>query len=214
MDSVLMQGLENKGFVGFGLAQGGFGKFMSANKMHTLEDLKGKKLWVPDDDDMSFEMMRDLGLSPVKLPLTDVLTGLQTQLLEIVGSSAIGAIALQWHTKIKHVLDQPLVYIYGILVIDQRFFGKLSPQDQSIVREVFTKTYKKIDSDNYADNENAENALRDNGVTFAKGDAAEVKKIINQVRGFTREMVDKGEVSKSLYTQIQMHLEEYRSQSK
>ncbi|NNM14396.1 MAG: TRAP transporter substrate-binding protein DctP, partial [Gammaproteobacteria bacterium] len=152
MDSVLIQGLEESGFIGFGLAQGGFGKLMSADKMRTLDDLKGKKLWVPEDDDMSFEVMRELGLSPVKLPLTDVLTGLQTQLLEIVGTSAIGAIALQWHTKIKYVLDQPLVYIYGTLVIDKRFFSKLDAADQVIVKEVFGRVYKKIDADNYADN--------------------------------------------------------------
>ena len=211
MDPVLMQGLEANGFVGLGIAQGGFGKFMSAHRMQNLDDLKGKKLWVPEDDDMSFEIMRDLGLSPVKLPLTDVLTGLQTQLLEIVGSSAIGAIALQWHTKIKYVLDQPLVYIYGTLVIDQRFFNKLSGTDQEIVRKAFTDIYKKIDSDNHLDNKKAEQALRDNGVIFLAGDGVEVQSIISKVKVLTGKLVERGDISKDLYDQIQRHIKDYKA---
>ena len=213
MDEILFSGLKDNGFIGLGMAQGGFGKLMSANKMRSLDDLKGKKLWVPEDDELSFELMRDLGLSPVKLPLTDVLTGLQTQLLEIVGSSAIGAIALQWHTKVKYVLDQPLVFIYGTLVIDQRYFGKLSAGDQEIVKEVFGKVYKKIDADNYLDNKKAEQALRDNGVSFETGDPAEVAKIVAQVRAQTDALAAKNQIPKDLYTQAQAHIKAFRAQA-
>ena len=213
MDEVLYAGLKEKGFIGLGMAQGGFGKLMSANKMQTLDDLKSKKLWVPDDDDLSFDIMRDLGLSPVKLPLTDVLTGLQTQLLEIVGSSAIGAIALQWHTKIKYVLDQPLVFIYGTLVIDQRYFGKLSAGDQDIVKEVFSDIYEKIDADNYADNEKAEQALRDNGVIFESGDPAEVANIVSRVRAQTDALAAKNKIPQDLYNQVQAHIKTFRAKA-
>ena len=213
MDEQLYSGLKEKGFIGLGMAQGGFGKLMSANKMQSLDDLKGKKLWVPEDDDLSFELMRDLGLSPVKLPLTDVLTGLQTQLLEIVGSSAIGAIALQWHTKVKYVLDQPLVFIYGTLVIDQRYFGKLSAGDQAIVKEVFGKVYKKIDTDNYLDNKKAEQALRDNGVSFESGNPAEVAKIVAHVRAQTDALAEKNQIPKELYIQAKAHIKTFRAQS-
>lgn len=211
MDEILYAGLKENGFIGLGMAQGGFGKLMSANKMRSLDDLKSKKLWVPDDDDLSFDIMRDLGLSPVRLPLTDVLTGLQTQLLEIVGSSAIGAIALQWHTKVKYVLDQPLVFIYGTLVIDQRYFGKLSTGDQDIVKDVFGRVYKKIDTDNYLDNEKAEQALRDNGVSFESGDPLEVAKIVAQVRAQTDALAEENKIPQDLYNQVQAHIKTYRA---
>lgn len=213
MDEQLYAGLKKKGFIGLGMAQGGFGKLMSANKMQTLDDLKSKKLWVPEDDELSFGIMRDLGLSPVKLPLTDVLTGLQTQLLEIVGSSAIGAIALQWHTKIKYVLDQPLIFIYGTLVIDQRYFGKLSADDQAVVKDVFSKIYKKIDSDNYLDNEKAEQALRDNGVSFESGDPAEIAKIVAQVRSQTDDLAAKNKIPQDIYNQVQAHIKTFRAKA-
>ena len=52
--------------------------------------------------------MEALSLTPVTLPLTDVLTGLQTGLIDIVAMSPIGALVLQWHTKVKYITELPL----------------------------------------------------------------------------------------------------------
>ncbi len=73
--------------------------------------------------------MEAMSLSPVNLPLTDVLTGLQTGLIGIVGMSPIGALVLQWHTKHKYVVELPLVYTLGFMAIDKRAFYKLDPAD-------------------------------------------------------------------------------------
>ena len=42
-------------------------------------------------------------MSPVVLPITDVLTGLQTGLLEYIVTPPVGAVVLQWYTKVKFV---------------------------------------------------------------------------------------------------------------
>ena len=65
---------------------------MSNVPIAELDDMKGKKVWIPEGDGISFAAMEALSLSPVSLPLTDVLTGLQTGLIETVGMSPIGAI--------------------------------------------------------------------------------------------------------------------------
>ena len=100
-------------------------------------DLKGKRVWVPEGDSISYASMEALSLAPVTLPLTDVLTGLQTGLIDIVAMSPIGALVLQWHTKIKYVTEIPLVYTVGFMAIDKRAFGKLSEADvDAALREV------------------------------------------------------------------------------
>ena len=63
--------------------------------------------------------MQALHLSPVVLPVTDVLTGLQTGLLDIVATPPVGAVILQWYTKTKYVTTQPLSYTLGVLAIDR-----------------------------------------------------------------------------------------------
>ena len=84
LDSKLKAGLENAGWVNFGFAGGGFAILMSNTPISTLDDLKGKKVWVPEGDNISRQSMEAMSLSPVSLPLTDVLTGLQTGLIDIV----------------------------------------------------------------------------------------------------------------------------------
>ena len=95
LDDTLSQGLEKAGFVNFGFAAGGFAVLMSNTPIDSLDDLKGKKVWIPEGDDISRRAMEALSLSPVTLPLTDVLTGLQTGLIDIVAMSPIGALVLQ-----------------------------------------------------------------------------------------------------------------------
>jgi hypothetical protein len=47
------------------------------------------------------------------------MTGLQTGLNDIVGISPIGALVLQWHTKIKYITELPLVYTLGFMAIQK-----------------------------------------------------------------------------------------------
>ena len=65
--------------------------------VRSLDDLNNKKVWVPEGDEISYAGMEALDLSPVTLPLTDVLTGLQTGLLDVVATPPVGALVLQWH---------------------------------------------------------------------------------------------------------------------
>ena len=46
-----------------------------------------------------------------------------------------GAIAFQWHTKLKHMVDLPLTYVVGILVVDKKAIDALSPEDRKAVSD-------------------------------------------------------------------------------
>ena len=159
LDSRLQRGLEDAGFVNFGFAAGGFANLTSNEPVKSLADMKGKRVWVPEGDAMSRASMQALSLMPVTLPLTDVLTGLQTGLIDIVAIPPIVALLMQWHTKVKFVSELPLVYTFGFMAIDKRAFDKISTQDQAIVREVMGATYRKFDKANLVDNKGAFDAL-------------------------------------------------------
>jgi TRAP-type C4-dicarboxylate transport system substrate-binding protein len=164
LDSKLSAGLEKAGYVNFGFAAGGFAVLMSNTPIDSLDDLKGKKVWIPEGDEISRRAMQALSLSPVTLPLTDVLTGLQTGLIDIVAMSPIGALVLQWHTKVKYITELPLVYTLGFMAVDKRAFGKISDADQAIVREVMGRTYENFDKVNLVDNRGARDALLNTGI--------------------------------------------------
>lgn len=213
LDQTLQDGLEEAGFVSFGFATGGFALIMSSEPVSSLDDLRGKRVWVPEGDTISYTSMQALSLSPVTFPLTDVLTGLQTGLIDIVAMSPIGALILQWHTKVKFVTDLPLVYTMGFMAIDKRAFKKISADDQQLIREVMTRTYSRLNDANLGDNEEALQALLNAGiesVAIVEEEAAEIGAILRQSN---RNMALQGEYSLDLYDAMMQYVQEFRAGS-
>lgn len=211
MDAKLTKGLEDAGFVSFGFATGGFAVLMSNTPVDELEDLKGKKVWVPEGDTVSYDSMAALSLSPVTLPLTDVLTGLQTGLIDIVAMSPIGALVLQWHTKVKYITELPLVYTMGFLAIDKRAFNKISPADQAIVREVMEKSYRNFDKVNLDDNRGARDALINSGIESVPYEESEYQSIREVLAASNRVVGEKGGFSLEMYEEMMGYIQEFRS---
>jgi len=211
MDDKLRKGLEDAGFVSFGFASGGFAIVMSNTPIDELEDLKGKKVWVPEGDSVSYDSMAALSLSPVTLPLTDVLTGLQTGLIDIVAMSPVGALVLQWHTKVKYITELPLVYTMGFMAIDERAFNKISATDQAIVREVMEATYRNFDKANLDDNDGARDALINAGIESVPFELTEYEAIRKVLEKSNREIGKNGGFSTEMYEEMMGYISEFRS---
>jgi len=213
LDRKLMAGLEEAGWVNFGFAAGGFAILMSNERVTRLDDLKGKKVWIPEGDAISRQSMKALSLSPVTLPLTDVLTGLQTGLIDIVAMSPIGALVLQWHTKVKYVVEFPLLYTLGFMAIDKRAFNKLSAGDQEIVREVMERTYQNFDKVNLVENRNARDALLNTGIENVAVDRAEYDKARALLMESNKSLGEQGMFTNALYEEMLLYIAEYRSEN-
>ena len=213
MDTVLKNGLEENGFTCFGFAEGGMALMFSQQPIATLDALKGKKVWVPEGDLPSYAAMEANGLTPVTLPLTDVLTGLQTGLIDVIGSSPLAAIAFQWHTQVKYFSPTPLSYIYALLVVDTRVMKKISAADQQVVREVFEGIYQSLDKENRVENAQAAEALRNQGVIEEKPmqNLAQMRATAEAALG---KRAAEGLFSEKYYTQVKAMLQQFRSQNK
>jgi TRAP-type C4-dicarboxylate transport system substrate-binding protein len=212
MDPLLISGLEKKGFVAFGLAEGGFAYVMSKAPVKSTQDLRSQKVWMPGQALTTAEVMQALGIKPIPLPVADVRTGLQTGLIDAVSISPMGAIVLQWHTQMRFLTDTPLAYIYGMLAVDRRQFDKLSAQDQTIVREVMGDVFAKINKKNRQHNAEALKVLRKHGIQIVRPDQTTEQ----QWRKVAAEVIDRviaaGHLSGDLVEILDNHLKDYRSQ--
>lgn len=211
LDPTLIEGFDDIGFVTFGFAGGGFAIIMSNAPVDSHEDLKGKKVWLPEGDLISYEAMRALDLSPVALPMTDVLTGLQTGLIDIVAIPPIVALALQWHTKVRYVTRVPVLYAMGFMAIQERAFERLAAEDRAVVRDVMTRIYDEVDAASRSDTENALDALLNVGLEEVELEAGEFEEMRAMMKGTNRRMAEEGMFSAELLDELQGHLEDYRS---
>lgn len=175
LDAQLAAGLDEAGFVTFGFIEGGFAKVLSNEPIRSIDDMRRRKVWVPEGDPISFMALEAVGLSPVVLPVTDVLTGLQTGLIEIAFASPVAALVLQWHTKVKYVTELPISYSMGIFAIDKRTFSALSAEDRDIVREVMGRYIVSLDREARDDNRRAGDVLAQSGIETVTVDGADVE---------------------------------------
>ncbi len=213
MDDELIAGMKEKGFICLGIGEGGFAYVMSDKAISNVDDMSGNKVWGPEGDALSRAAFESVGVSPIPLPLTDVLTGLQTGLIDTVAASAMGAIALQWHTKIKHVTDTPLMYLYGTMVVKRKYFEKLSVQDQSIVQEVMSAVFERLDELNRSDNQKAKEALKAQGIHFVVPTKAEQAQWSGAVTVAIDKLIKQGIFSKKMIDSFNAHLTSYRKEN-
>jgi len=210
LDPLLMQGLEDAGFVSFGFAEGGFALLMADVPVRSTADMASRKVWVPEGDMISYRGMETLGLAPVTLPLTDVMTGLQAGLINIIPASPIAAVAFQWYTRIKYVTDTPLSYLTAMLAIDGGAFKRLSAADQAVVREVMGRIYRDLDRQNRLDDAAAADAMRQQGVLFVTPQPADVEHWREVAANLARELRREGTFTPQLFDRLQELLAGYR----
>ena len=212
LDPQLEERFEELGYVSFGFASGGFAIIMSNEPVRGHADLKGKKIWLPEGDLISFEAMKALQLTPYPSSLTNVLTGLQTGLIDVVAIPPAVAVALQWHTKVKYVTRVPVLYVMGFMGIQKKAFSRLDPADQEVVREVMSGVYTKVGERSMQESENAVEALMSVGLEMVEPTPGEFEKMSEVAADTNREMAQKGMFSPEFLQQMQSHIDDYRKE--
>ncbi|NJB67170.1 TRAP-type C4-dicarboxylate transport system substrate-binding protein [Desulfobaculum xiamenense] len=210
-DAVLLKALADAGFVSFGFASGGAAMLMGDAPITHFEAIKGRKVWIPEGDRMGYAVMEALGIAPVTLPITDVLTGLQAGLLDIVAAPPSGAIILQWHTRVRAITNTPITFTFGTMAIDARIFSKLNEADQKTLEDVFGTVMRNFDISNRKDNQDAANALVAQGLTFVEPNAEDLEWARGVARSVTDRLADEGLFDRTHYLEIQSLLDALRA---
>ena len=211
LDQRIMEGLEKGGFVTFGIAEGGFAYVMSTVPIHSVEDMRQQRVWIPDNDSMIVEAIKAFEINPIPLSIADVRAGLQTGLINTVTTPPIGALTLQWHTQIKYLMDEPFLYIYGLLAIDRDVFYKLTPADQQAFREVMGNVFKELDRQNRIENVKALEALRNQGIQFVKPSAEALAKWHRDADTVPERLIRTGRLSADMVATLNSLLKTWRS---
>jgi len=173
IDPLLAKGFEAKGYKMLGASGIGFAYMMGTKPIRTRAEMSSIKLWIPQNDVIAERVFKQGGITPIPLPLGDVFTSLQTGLVDTVANTPSGAVALQWHGKVRSMVDLPMSFVVGFMVLDIKAYQKLSPADQAIVSKIFGAAAKKMDSNIKRDDEAALAAMKKQGLVITKLDAAE-----------------------------------------
>ena len=213
LDDKLMAGLREKKFVGFGLAEVGFAYPMMKDPITAVADFQNRRVWAPDNDPGALKAYSSFNITPVPLPIADVLTGLQTGLIDTIGSPSIGAIALQWHTQVDYALDLPLMYVYGLFALTERAFNRLDPAEQVIVTEELEAAVARVDAMSRKDNTAADEALQSTGLQWLKPSGEELAQWYSMADEANLKLKANSYVSAEMFDELMALLQAYRSGS-
>ncbi len=203
VDGRLIAGLAGRGFQSYGLIEGGFAYLLSSKATRSFDDLKGQKAWIPEGDSIGAAILAEAGLAPIPLPVSDVLTGLQTGLVDTVAGPPIGVVALQWFTKVKYMTDLPLVYTYGSLVLSEKALERVGEADRAVLAEVLEKASSRLDHGTREDNERAREALVKQGIVVVElspESAARWREVSARAR---QRLVDRGAVTAAVAAEVE-----------
>lgn len=203
IDPKVRAAFEAKGFVVAGIAGGGFTYLMSSRPIRSRDDLRAGKVWFPQGDDIARVTFETGGVKPIALPLSDVYTALSTGMVDTVGNTPSGAIAFQWHTRVKHMVDLPLTYVLGLLVLDKRAVDKLEPADRTALLEEIDAAFLRIDAANRKDNEAARGALAKQGILIEAPAPAEQAFWFQIGADARRQLAEKNVYSTALEAEIE-----------
>ena len=162
------QKFEEKGFVLLGWAEVGFVYIFTNQAVRGIDDMSGVKMWMWEGDPIAEATFKALSINRIPLSVTDVLTSLQTNLINGVYISPLGCVALQWHTKIKYMLDLPLADANGAVLISTKQFAKLDENKQIILKELSREYFSKLTQLSREDNAKSLDLIKQAGIQFTK----------------------------------------------
>jgi len=203
---------DKQGLVLLALSEVGFIYTMSSFPISTLAELKQSKPWAPEGDPVSKILLETVGVTPIPLSIPDVLTSLQTGLINTAFNSFYGSIVMQWFTKISYITDIPFVYAYGAFILDKKTFSRLPPHYAGMMKTAAQTHFSKLLTDTRKSNEEALQVLLQNNITLIKPTPITKAELQNNYRDQAVQKLIDDAFSRSIYEEAMMHLDNYHKE--
>jgi TRAP-type C4-dicarboxylate transport system substrate-binding protein len=168
--------LSEGGFQLLGWAEIGFVYLFSKGPIKTQSDLKSAKMWLWEGDPLAEAFLKQAGVVPVPLSITDVLTSLQTRLIDAAYSSPLACVALQWFTRVSYVTDLPISFASGAVVVSRLAFDRIPAAQRTIVLDICRKRFRELVEKTRKQNDEALKEIATQGVQRIAVPASEVQR--------------------------------------
>lgn len=145
MKPALKQRLDSKGFVLLNWGHAGWLHFFTKRQVQTAAEMRKLKMFVWAGDDRMVQMWKENGFQPVALAATDILTGLQTGMIEAYPITPLAALSLQWFRSTPYMMEGGLAPLVGGLVMTKPAWMKMSETDRAAILTACSKAEARLE---------------------------------------------------------------------
>ncbi|MBN1349871.1 TRAP transporter substrate-binding protein DctP [candidate division KSB1 bacterium] len=204
---------EQKGYVLLGWAEVGFVYVFSQKPIRSKADMEGVKMWMWEGDPVADATFKALEIAARPLSVVEVMTALQTGMIDGFYISPLAAIAMQWFTKANYMMELPLADACGAVVLSKEQFNTLPADFQQILLNEGRTYFKKLMKLSRDDNAKAIETLKQNGIQLIPAPAASVQKEFEEDGRKARRALTGTLYSQELLTEVENALGEYRKKA-
>ncbi len=191
MEPYFVKKFADKGFQLLGWSEVGFIKIFSNKPIREKKDLAGMKMWMWEGDLLAQTMYDTMGVTPVPLSIADVLSSLQTNIVDAAYSPELAALAFQWQTATKYMTDVNLTNGTGGIILTNKAWAKLDAASKAIVKEVISSHAKELIGKTRADNQTSKVALQNSGIEIVQVDPKALLELKNMGTEVRQKLVGK-----------------------
>ncbi len=167
---LLSKRLEAKGYVFLGWGHAGWIHLFSKEPISTITDFKKAKFFVSAGDNRLVGWWKQEGYRPVALATTDVLTGLQTGMIDSLPSPPLAALMLQWFRNAPYMLDLGFAPLVGGTVVRKKIWDRISAEDREHLLVAAKHLEERLEAEVPEQDRKAISAMEKRGLTVVKVD--------------------------------------------
>lgn len=143
LSAELEKGIEKSGFKLLLWADVGWAYWFTREPISTPEDLRDLKIFTWAGDFKTTALWGKAGYHPVPLASVDVLSGLQTGLVDAFATTPLVALSMQWFGVAPYMLDLKWGLMIAGIVVDLRTWNRISLEDQEKLLSICQKVAEK-----------------------------------------------------------------------
>jgi TRAP-type C4-dicarboxylate transport system substrate-binding protein len=145
LEPLLKQRLDAKGFVLLSWGHGGWVYFFTKVPVETVDGLRKTKMFTWAGDDQMVNVWKAKGFNPVPLAATDIMTGLQTGMIDSYPTTPLLGLTLQWYRQTPNMVGMGMAPLVGGLLMTKAAWLKLPEADRARVQAACTRMEKRLE---------------------------------------------------------------------
>jgi TRAP-type C4-dicarboxylate transport system substrate-binding protein len=173
-------------------------------------DFRKTKMWVWAGNTDQADMLKSMGYQVVPLEVTDILPGLQTGLINSLPAGAYFALAGQFDTVAKHMVDLKWAVLMGGAVVTKKVWDGMSQAGREQLRAAAEQAGLKIRTRARQEDQEAVEAMKKRGLTVHPV-TPEVEAEWRQVADQVYPRIRGNWVSADVFDEVRAAVAEYRN---
>jgi TRAP-type C4-dicarboxylate transport system substrate-binding protein len=157
--------LQDKGFELLHWGHGGWVHLFATKPVESVDDLKDLKLFVWAGSDRMVRWWKDAGYKPVPLAFTDVVTGLQTGMLEAMPNTPLAALSFQNYRSTPYMLGMGFAPFLGATLVTTKAWNRVEDADRQAIMVSVEKAAERFRTEVPAQDAQAITEMEERGLT-------------------------------------------------